>query len=547
MRRTLQTYPAYNTFVPDSKPLLSVNNLTHAFGRVEALSGVNFDLEPGEVLGVVGQRGSGKTTLFRLISGAISPSGGEISFDGRRTRVKSAAQAQKMGIEIAHQVPQLAENLGIVENVFLGRELCAWKGLKWWFKDGEMVESTRKLFADFDVSPDLIHDRPASLSTENRQIVALTRVLNRPCRLLLLDDVLAALSFQRQKKLLDRIKDLSAQNVSVIISSDDLKHIFAVTTRILVLFQGRQVALKTTSETTPREIVELIVGSNRHEQVTPVIWAFENYHTAQQQAEELRRAQLALRQSLKAQDSLNRQLIERLHEQLDALDRLNVALQEANRRLMTEREAERKSLARDLHDQVIQDLLSFNYQLEDAENDMADETQRIELASIRSGIRDVVSSLRQVCSDLRPPTIDSHGLPAAIRSLTHQWTKQNGIPVDLEIDPALGRLPEVIELSVFRIVQEGLSNIRKHANASQVKLSLVRTPTASLVVHMTDNGQGLPTPVNLAALSEEKHFGLVGISERVSLLGGTIQMDTAPTGGLELLIEIPSPYPSLVA
>ncbi len=527
--------------------LLSVSNLSKSFDSVPALAGVTFDLEPGEVLGIVGQRGAGKSTLFRLLSGIYAPSGGEMFINGQRTQLKSPVLAQRMGIEMVHQQPQLAENLDVVQNVFLGREICAAPRLKWWFKEGEMVEATRRLFTYFDMPPELIYEHPANLSDEQKQMVALARALSRPCRLLLLDNALASLGFERQKKLLAHIKELSAQNVAIILGSDDLKHIFSVTDRILVLYQGRQATLRLTSETTPREIVELIVGSNRQEQVTPVIWAFESYHTAQQQAEELRRAQLALRQSLKAQDSLNRQLIERLHDQLDALDRLNLALQEANRRLMTEREAERKSLARDLHDQVIQDLLSFNYQLEDAESETSDETLRSELAGIRNGIRDVVSNLRQMCSDLRPPTIDSHGLPAAIRSLAHQWTKQNGIPVELEIDPALGRLPELIELSVFRIIQEGLSNVRKHANASQVKLSLVRTPTASLVVHMADNGQGIQTPVNLAALSEEKHFGLVGISERVSLLGGTIQMETAESGGLRLLIEIPSPYPSLVA
>jgi signal transduction histidine kinase len=410
-----------------------------------------------------------------------------------------------------------------------------------------MARQARDFFADFDMPPEIINEYPANLSNEQRQLVAIAHALCRPCKLLLLDDTLAALSFQRQQKLLNLVRELVAQNVSVVISSDDLKHIFAVTNRILVLYQGRQAALRSTEKTTPREIVEMIVGSNRQDQITPVIWAFENYYAAQQQAEELRRAQQVLRQSLKEQDSLNRLLIERLRKQVEALDHLNLALQEANRRLMTEREAERKALARELHDQVIQDLLSYTYQLEDAENEAADEAIRQELANIRNGIRQVVSGLRQLCSDLRPPTIDSHGLSAAIRSLTHQWSKQSGIRVELDVDPGLGRLPEPIELSVFRIIQEGLNNIRKHANnASLVKLSLQRTPTASLVVHLTDNGQGLERPLDLAELSERKHFGLVGISERVSLLRGTMQVESPESGGLELLVEIPSPYPSVV-
>ena len=529
----------------DTQKLLHVINLSKYFGSVGALTGVNFDLAPGEVLGVVGQRGSGKSTLFQVLSGVSQPTSGEILLNGKQISLKAASQAQHWGIETVHQNPQLAENFNVLNNIFLGREIGTSSRFKMRPDESKMAQIARDLLDEFDLPHELIFEHPANLSNEQTQVVALCRALCRPSRLLLLDDALAALSFERQQKLLSQIKQVASQNVAIILSSDDLKHIFAVTDRILVLYQGRQATLRTTTETTPREIVELIVGSNRQEQVTPVIWAFENYHAAQQQAEELRRTQMVLRESLEAQDSLNRQLIERLRDQVEALDRLNLALQEANRRLMTEREAERKALARDLHDQVIQDLLSYNYQLEDAEGNIADPTQREELTSIRNGIRSVVSSLRQLCSDLRPPTIDSHGLSAAIRSLTHQWSKVSGIKVSLDIDPDLGRLPETIELSVFRIIQEGLSNVRKHAEATTVHLALSRTPTASLLVQLSDNGKGIARPINLAKLSAQKHFGLVGISERVTLLSGTMRVESPEEGGMALQIEIPSPYPSL--
>jgi signal transduction histidine kinase len=525
--------------------LLSVHNLAHCFGTVPTLTDVSFAIEPGEVIGVVGQRGAGKSTLFHLLSGAFGPSSGEIKVDGRRVMHKTVAHAQRLGIVAVHQQLQLVDDLDVLHNIFLGRELC---GPDWFPvlpQEGQMMQAARDMLTTFELPLDLIEQRAALLSNEQRQIVALARAFSRPCRLLLLDDALAALSYARQQILLERIKALAAQNVAIIMSSDDLKQIFAVTDRVLVLYQGRQVALRRTSETTPREIVELIVGSNRQERVTPVIWAFENYYAAQQQAEELRHAQLELRQNLEEQGSLNRQLIDRLHNQVEALDRLNLALQQVSRRLITEREAERKALARELHDQIIQDLLSYNYQLEEAEDEAEEESLRQKLAEIREGVRQVVGSLRLVCSDLRPPTIDHHGLSAAIRSLVSQWSEQTGIAVELEIDPALGRLPETIELSVFRIIQEGLSNVRKHADATRVNLSLQRTSTASLLVEMIDNGHGMAEPMNLADLTEQKHYGLVGISERVSLLGGTLEVTSPPGGGLALQIEIPSPYPSI--
>lgn len=525
--------------------LLTVCNLTRYFGTIPALVDVSFDLQPGEVLGVVGQRGAGKSTLFQVLSGALLPSSGEIRFAGKRVILRGIPYAQRLGIAAVPQYPQFAENLNVLQNIFLSRELCTPGSLGLLPDDGAMARIARELLASFDLPTDLLEKPVAALSGEPRQIIALARTLCRPCRLLLLDDALAALSFARQQRFLERIKTLAADGVTIIMGSDDLKQIFAVTDRILVLYQGHALALRRTADTTPREIVELIVGSNRQERVTPMIWAFENYHAAQQQAEELRRAHLELQQSLEEQDSLNRQLIERLHKQLEALDRLNVALQEATRRLITEREAERKALARELHDQVIQDLLSYNYQLEEIENECGVEDERLNLARIRQGIRQVVSNLRQICSDLRPPTIDNHGLPAAIRSLTSQWTEQTGIPVTLQLDMALGRLPETIELGVFRIIQEGLRNVRKHARATEVVLTLQRTSAASLVVRLADNGRGMSQPLDLADLTSRKHFGLVGISERVSLLGGTLRVTSAPQGGLVMEIEIPSPYPTV--
>ncbi|MBP7601603.1 MAG: ATP-binding cassette domain-containing protein [Thermoflexales bacterium] len=524
---------------------LNAHNLAKYFGPVAALADCSFDIGPGEILGVVGQRGSGKTTLFQLLSGAQAPTSGTIQIDGRLTALKSPAHAQRLGIEISHQQPQLAGNLSVLQNIFLGREASRIKRLGMLPDEMAMVSQARELLAAFDMPATLLGERAQALSGEQRHVVGLARALCRPLKLLLLDNALEALSYDRQRSLLDQVRALAAKGAAVVIGSDDLKQVFEVTQRILVLHPGRTATLRITSECTPREIVELIVGANRQDQITPVIWAIENYHIAQRQAEQLRETKRELEQSLEARDSQNRELIARMRVQLDALDRLNVALQDAHHRLMTEREAERKRLARELHDQVIQDLLSFAYQLEEVEDEAIDEAQRAELLKIRSGLRQAVSNVRDMCSDLRPPTIDRHGLPSAIRSLAQQWSAANNIEVKLDIDPELGRLPEAIELSVYRIVQEGLSNVRKHARATQVRIVLSRTPTASLTMRLIDNGQGLPGKLDLASLSQRKSFGLVGIGERVSLLRGTMDISRSEGGGLDMTIEIPSPYPSI--
>lgn len=553
-----------------AEPLLRVENVSKSFDRLAVLKDVTFSLAQGEVVGLVGRQGAGKSTLFHLLSGAMQPSSGMIYFDGISRRFANRIQAQKLGIETVYQTSSLmnrfdffanllsdipgiemsrrtsglVEQFNVTQNILLGREIRKLPNLgiiDW----DRMTEVARGLLAEFDLPANLVYEQVKSLSDEQRQVVLLLRSLYRPCRLLLLDDIIPVLSFQRQELLRDRIKKLASQGTSIIISSDDLKHLFAVTDRIVVLYEGKMVADRHTAEVTPREIVELIVGSSRQEQVSPLIWALESYHAAQRQAEELRRAQASLKESLDAHTSLNRQLFERLRNQVVALNELNVALQATQRRLITEREDERKVLARELHDQVIQDLLGFNYRLEEIESIAKSPVLQSELASIRQGIRNVVGELRQMCSDLRPPTIDHHGLSAAIDSLAHEWAVRNDIQLQLEIDPELGRLPETIELSVFRIVQEGLNNIRKHAAAQNVRLSLQRTSSTNLLVHLEDDGKGLAVPADLASLSVGKHFGLVGISERVALLGGSMNIESSKGGGTILQVEIPSPYPLL--
>jgi signal transduction histidine kinase len=531
-----------------AEPFLRVTNVSKKFGNRMALKRVTFSLDSGEVLGIVGRRGAGKSVLLNLLGGVYSLSSGEISFNGQSVSIPNPHEAQKLGIELVYQKPPLVEWLNVLQNIFFDREI-SWLRLRWlpilYLLDwGQMNRRAHELLARFDLTANLLAKNVSTLSDEQRQVVALCHAMCRPMKLLLLDDSLATLTFQRQQILLEIIRELARQNVAIIISSDNLNHLFAVTDRILVLFEGQLIADRRTLETTPREIVEQTVGTTRQEEVTPIIWALESYHLAEQQTDELRRTQAMLQESLEAKDSLNRELIGRLQDQVKALNQLNLALQAAHRRLDTEREEERKALARELHDQVIQDLLSFNYRLEEAGTKTGSKSQQAELIALRDGIRHVVGDLRLLCSDLRPPTIDSHGLPAAIRSHAQEWADRNGIILHLEIDSELGRFPEGIELSVFRIVQEGLNNIRKHAAAKNVYLQLQRTPTAGLLLHLSDDGQGSTKPLDLASLSADKHYGLVGISERVALLGGTMQMETPREGGLILRAEIPNPYPS---
>ncbi len=332
------------------------------------------------------------------------------------------------------------------------------------------------------------------------------------------------------------------QGVSIIFGSNNLDHLFAVTDRIIALRQGRRVADYRTDETNREEVVAALVGATARQQLTPAIWALDGYYRAREQAEKLRHQQTLLERNLAEQDTLNRQLIDQLAEQVNALDRANLALQDAHRRLLTEREQERKHLARELHDQVIQDLLSLNYQLEEIETEgVVTPSLKGELTDVREGIRVLVNDLRRMCGDLRPPTIDSLGLGAALQSYTREWAGLTGVSLTLDLDSNLGRLPEAIELSIFRIVQEGLSNVRKHARAGAVQICLKHTSPRMLMISIADNGRGLAGGFDLSTLSAQGHYGLLGLSERVALLRGRLRLQNQAGGGLLLQVEIPHP------
>lgn len=523
-------------------PLLELNNVSKTFGTLPTLQNVSFNLFAGEVVGLAGRSGAGKTVLASLIAGLEPVTSGDIKFNGKLLRFPFAAR--KLGIEVIHQKPILADRLDITTNIFLGNERV-WKGLGKWLKipsQTQMDKEAVQILEQLGVTFDSLRQKVANLPSEQRQLIAIAQVLSATPKLIFIDEPTSLLGYSHQQTLLSLIQRWQQQKIGIVFASNNLNHLFAVADRIIVLRQGRSVASFRTDETTREEVVASLLNVTDQRQITPAIWAFDSFSRARQQTEQLKHQQQLLKKDLAAQDSLNQQLIEQLSKQVEALDNANIALQDAQRRLLTQREEERKHLARELHDQVIQDLLSTNYELEDigAREYFPPHLQN-HLASIRVGIRGLVDDVRRICGELRPPTIDSFGLGAALQSYTHAWQSRTGIETHLSIDAELGRMPEVIELSIFRIVQEALSNVRKHARASQVKIVLHHTSPRMLLVSISDNGTGITSLFDLSALSAAGHYGLLGISERVTLLGGRLKLQNQPEGGLTLEVEIPHP------
>jgi signal transduction histidine kinase len=217
---------------------------------------------------------------------------------------------------------------------------------------------------------------------------------------------------------------------------------------------------------------------------------------------------------------------------VEALRRRLREIQEVQRQLLRSREEERSRVARDLHDGPIQLLVGLNLQLgillsqAGSSEGEADETALVdELRGLRAEVRQLLSDLRQVCADLRPPMLDTLGLGAALRALAEEWSSQHGVSLEtrLPTDASLRDLPVDVAVNLYRVAQEALTNVARHANARHVVLHL-RREDSRLILTVRDDGRGFEVPEILQGLTADDHFGLIGIQERVELIGGALDV-----------------------
>ncbi|MEJ2600206.1 MAG: histidine kinase [Anaerolineales bacterium] len=201
-------------------------------------------------------------------------------------------------------------------------------------------------------------------------------------------------------------------------------------------------------------------------------------------------------------------------------------------------EIERKHLARELHDQVIQALSGLNYQFAGLQR-AAGQSDKGLIREMRANLRNVVTTLRQVCSNLRPPALDSLGLAAALQAQVRNANQTGQLRASLTIEgEAAEGLPEEVTLCLYRVLQEALVNAQKHAQAKNVQIRFcIDNSHATLRIH--DDGRGFTVPNNLGELVHRGHFGLVGIRERVESLHGRLDITSAPGRGCQVQVEIP--------
>ena len=242
--------------------LLEVRNVSKSFGAIHAVNDISWSIEPGEVVGLMGDNGAGKSTLVKLIAGNFPPTDGEVLVDGEVCHFHKPIQARAKGIEVVYQDLALADNLTAAQNVFLGRELN--KGF-WPFRvldKQAMIDRSAKLFDELK-SETRPRDLVKKMSGGQRQAVAIARTRLSNAKLVLMDEPTAAISVRQVAEVLELIRRLKHRGVAVILISHRMPDVFAVSDRIIVMRRGTKVADKATTSTSPEEITGLITGAIR--------------------------------------------------------------------------------------------------------------------------------------------------------------------------------------------------------------------------------------------------------------------------------------------
>jgi ABC-type sugar transport system ATPase subunit len=236
-------------------PLLKLSKVGKNFGPVSALSDVDLEIMPGEVLALVGDNGAGKSTMIKTISGIWAPDSGKVFWEGREVHVRNPRDAAALGIATMYQDLALSDNLDIVQNMFLGREPTKF-GL---LDEASMEKAARKTLANLSVTTVRSIRQPVgSLSGGQRQAVAVARAVLEDSKLVIMDEPTAALGVSQTAMVLELVKTLKANGVAVLLISHNLTDVFQVADRIAGLYLGRVAGTYPVGELDTQKAVELI-------------------------------------------------------------------------------------------------------------------------------------------------------------------------------------------------------------------------------------------------------------------------------------------------
>ncbi len=239
---------------------LKLRGISKSFGAIQALDDVSMTIEPGEVIGLMGDNGAGKSTLVKIVAGNYRPTAGELLMDGSSVEFHRPIDAQRQGIEVVHQDLALCDNLSAASNVFLGREPKTRFGPLAVLDYRTMFKRSAELFTELK-SETRPRDMVKKMSGGQRQAVAIARTLLTKAKIVLMDEPTAAISVRQVSEVLNLIRRLRDQGISIILISHRMPDVFTVSDRIAVLRRGRKVADKKTADSSPEEVTGLITGA----------------------------------------------------------------------------------------------------------------------------------------------------------------------------------------------------------------------------------------------------------------------------------------------
>lgn len=243
-------------------PLVEMRNMRLSFGGIHAVDDVSIDLYPGEVVGVLGHNGAGKSCLMKMLSGAYHRDGGDILVNGEKAEINNPRDARNYNIETIYQTLALADNLDAASNLFLGREMVNSAGL---LDDAQMEAETRKIMGRLNPNFQRFSSPVSALSGGQRQSVAISRAVYFNAKILIMDEPTAALGVEETKMVADLIDELKSQGLGIFLIDHDIHQVKALCDRASVMKNGRLVGTVNVDEVTEDDILGMIIlGKHPH-------------------------------------------------------------------------------------------------------------------------------------------------------------------------------------------------------------------------------------------------------------------------------------------
>lgn len=241
-------------------PVVEMKDIYKRFGGIHAVDGMSLELYAGEVLGLLGHNGAGKSTFIKMLSGAYILDSGEIWVDGKQVKINNPSDAKNLGIETIYQTLALADNLDTAANIFFGRELMTpWRALDEPAMEHAAISVMKRLNPAFRK----FHDPVSNLSGGQRQSVAIARALQFNARIIIMDEPTAALGPQETQMVADLIRALKREGIAIVMISHDLHDVFDLADRVAVMKNGRHVWTGRTEDTDKDEVLQMVILGKR--------------------------------------------------------------------------------------------------------------------------------------------------------------------------------------------------------------------------------------------------------------------------------------------